>query len=137
MKSIFYIFIMVLCPLVTKAQWGLIGASGRTTNTVPSIGIGFFPSQASILARLEVNNFLCTTPSGSLNGLLFRTDGDQAVDNRWQLFTGTSSTAQTERFRIRTLANGFDTYLQELKLGARRRYVSSPLNSKCVLEVKD
>ncbi len=117
-NKILVLIFLGACGISSNAQWGLAGASGRTNATVPSIGIGLFPNQASILSRLHVNNFLCNTPTGSLNGFLFRTDGNQTVDNRWQLFTGTSSTAQTERFRIRTLANGFDTYLERTQVGS-------------------
>ncbi len=41
-----------------------------------------------------------------LNGnLLMYTDGDQSVVNQWQLFTGTTATAQTERFKLFVPAN--------------------------------
>ena len=52
------------------------------------------------------------------NNQLFRTDGNQSLENRWQLFTGTGSTTQTERFRIRTFANGFDTWLERTQAGS-------------------
>jgi len=109
------VFIMALL-FSAKSQWSLFGTSGKTNATVPSIGIGNFAVAPT--SRLHVNNFLCAQPIGSLNGFLFKTDGNETVDNRWQLFTGTSSTAQTERFRIRTLANGFDTYLERTQVGS-------------------
>jgi len=67
---------------------------------------------------LHVNNFFCNDPAGNFNGRLFRTDGDQAVANNWQLFTGSSATSQTERFRIRNFANSFDTWLERTQLGS-------------------
>ncbi len=115
-KLLFLISMIILTGISSSAQWGLVGVSGRTNATVPSIGIGTFTAAPS--SRLHVNNFLCNTPSGGLNGLLFRTDGDQLVDNRWQLFTGTSSTSLTERFRIRTFANSFDTWLERTQVGS-------------------
>jgi hypothetical protein len=42
-----------------------------------------------------------------------RINGPAASANRWQLLTG-----GTERFRVRTLANGFDTYLERTQVGS-------------------
>ena len=44
--------------------------------------------------------------STTATGDVFKSDGPAGSNNRWQLLTG-----GTERFRIRTFANGFDTWL--------------------------
>ena len=117
-----FLIIMVSCAISIhmQAQFQLQASNlGETTTTQQAISVGSVAANADIKARLHVNNFFCNTPaSPTFNGLLFRTDGDQAVNNRWQMFTGASSTAQTERFRIRTLANGFDTYLERTQVGS-------------------
>jgi len=51
--------------------------------------------------------------STSATGDLFRSNGPTNGDNRWQLFT-----SNTERFRVRTLAGGFDTYLERTQPGS-------------------
>ncbi len=119
-KKIILTVAVALFATEILAQWGLAGTSARTNATVPSVGVGTFTNLNLPLARLEVDNFLSASPTGTLNGFLFRTDGNQTVDNHWQLFTGTSSTAQTERFRIRTLAggNGYDTWLERTQAGS-------------------
>ncbi|MGZ3920247.1 MAG: hypothetical protein ACXVNM_08200 [Bacteroidia bacterium] len=60
-------------------------------------------------ARLHVNNFFTANPGGPLNGLLFRTEGSNAVNNNWQLFTGPTSATTVEKFRISSLAFSFFT----------------------------
>jgi hypothetical protein len=100
------IIVCLLClPIIANGQWGTIGTIGRTLPPFVGIGIGQFPTVPSLNARLHVNNFLLGAPNGPLNGFLFRTDGDQSVVNQWQLFTGTSATAQTLRFRLFVPAN--------------------------------
>jgi hypothetical protein len=116
------ILLTVACAmtLLSHAQFQFQGANlGETTSPIQSIGIGDFGGVGDFQARLHVNNFFCNTPaSGTFNGFLFRTDGDDDVDNRWQLFTGTSATSQTERFRIRTFSGGFDTWLERTQSGS-------------------
>ncbi len=51
--------------------------------------------------------------STTATGDVFKSDGPTASDNRWQLFT-----SGTERFRIRTFANGFDTWLERTQAGS-------------------
>ena len=60
-------------------------------------------------------------------GDVFKTDGPAASDNRWQLLT-----SGTERFRIRTLANGFDTYLTRTQAGseAEIRFLTAQLEMR-------
>jgi hypothetical protein len=116
-QSILFITLMSL-SVIADAQWGLAGVAGRTNSTVPKIGIGTFTLQSSILAKLHINSYLVAVDA-STNGLMFRTDGDQTIENSWHLYTGTSATAQTERFRLftqtgttpfvglRSVSNGF------------------------------
>jgi len=65
-----------------------------------AISIGNVTTPTQIQSRFHLNNFRCNQSTGVLNGLLFRSDGDQGVVNRWQLYTGPSADAQTERFRL-------------------------------------
>lgn len=119
MKNIILLCVLLSTLTTTHAQFQVIGTNGaETSSSIGRIGIGDYAALGDINARLHINNYLLFQPAGSLNGLLFRTDGDQSIDNRWQMFTGTSSTAQTERFRIRTLAGGFDTYLERTQSGS-------------------
>ena len=74
---------------------------GETTSNMRAISVGNVTNPNQILARFHLNNFRCNSPAlAPFNGSLFRTDGDQSVVNRWQLFTGTTADAQTERFRL-------------------------------------
>ncbi len=74
--------------------------------------------------QLAVGLHFCHDPTGGLNGMLFRTDGANNVDNYWQMFTGSSATSQTERFHIRTIPNGtlgsdgYHTYLETMNSGS-------------------
>ena len=114
------LIIVIFCSLSLRfvAQVQMQGTNlGETTTAIRALSIGSVSVDSDIDARLHINNFFCNTPGGGLNGFLFRSDGDQEVDNRWQLFTGSSSTSQTERFRIRTLAGGYNTYLERTEPG--------------------
>jgi hypothetical protein len=104
--------IIIVCllsvPIMANAQFNIIGTIGRTQNLAPNItgvGIGFFPTVPSLNARLHVNNFLLGAPAGLLNGFLFRTDGNSAVVNQWQLFTGATNLTTTEKFKLFVPAN--------------------------------
>lgn len=94
---------------------GFVSTYGRyselqTTNPLQeSVGIGDFGTTTGNLplARLHVASFrLGATSTNTVDpfseGILFRTDGDQSINNSWHLFTGTSASAQTERFRLYT-----------------------------------
>ncbi|GAB4203789.1 MAG: hypothetical protein Fur0023_11000 [Bacteroidia bacterium] len=101
----------------SKGQWNVIGNAGRTNNfpvNIAKIGIGFFPTAPSIQAKLHINQFLLA-PDPSTNGLLFRTDGNTAQDNMWQIFTGTSATSQTEKFRLFIPANSNNVTLNTVQ----------------------
>ncbi len=105
-------------PLISNGQFLLNPPFNnyiRTSNpaTVQKVGIGNFPNNASVQAKLHVNSFLLAA-NPATNGFMFRTDGDQSVVNQWQLFTGTSATAQTQRFRLFVPANSNNVFLQSL-----------------------
>ncbi|MBS1652900.1 MAG: tail fiber domain-containing protein [Bacteroidetes bacterium] len=82
---------------------------GNTTPNTIGMGVGTWPLSSTTNSRFHINNFLCNQPNGALNGLLFRTDGNIAVNNNWQLFTGINNTSLTEKFRISALAPGLFT----------------------------
>jgi hypothetical protein len=77
-----------------NAQFGITPGTvpllnyGRTTALIQGVGIGTFPAGVPTSSRFHVNNFYCNDPGGALNGLLFRTDGSNAVNNSWSIFTG-------------------------------------------------
>lgn len=71
------------------------------TGNVGFLGLG----TAAPVSLLHLNT--------SATGDVFRSDGPTASDNRWQLLTG-----GTERFRIRTFANGFDTWIERTQVGS-------------------
>ncbi len=91
---------------------------GETTSSMRAISVGAVANDGDIASRLHINNFVCSSPTGGLNGLLLRTDGDEDVDNYWQMFTGSDATTQTERFRIRTHDGGYDTWLERTQSGS-------------------
>jgi hypothetical protein len=119
-QTLFYLIIFAISGHQTAAQWNTFNANfGRTNLGIQSIAVGTFANTSDFQARLHVNNFYCNQPASvSLNGRLFRTDGDQSVVNSWQLFTGSSALNQTERFRIAVQPNGFDTYLTRNQVGS-------------------
>ena len=73
---------------------------GRTDPTIQGIGIGLFPFGTATNSRFHINNFLCNQPTGTLNGFLFRTDGDNNTINQWQLFTGPTNATTSEKFKL-------------------------------------
>ena len=117
------LFLMATCAIsihmYTQVQ---IDATnyGETTTPISAFGIGNFGGASDFAARLHINNFFCNSPSGGLNGLLFRTDGDRTVDNRWSIFSGTSASSQTERFRITTLGSSpyWDVDIDNIQSGS-------------------
>lgn len=103
------IILTVACflSLASSAQFTPygVGTLGRTITTVQAVGIGNFPTVADLRARLHVSNFYCSLPgSATLNGRLFRTDGNSAVNNTWDLWTGANATSLTQKFRITQLS---------------------------------
>ena len=88
---------------------------GRTNANIATIGIGNFTVVPS--ARLHVNNFYCSQPNGTLNGFLFRTDGNNNVENKWQIFTGTNAGNATEKFKLYVPSGTSHTVLQTSQNG--------------------
>jgi len=48
-------------------------------------------------------------------GLTFRTDGFSTTDHRWTMWTGSTASSVTERFRITTLAGGSDVNIDNIE----------------------
>jgi prefoldin subunit 5 len=118
LKQKIIIACLLSMPIISNAQFNLgITPALRTTAGNTSVGIGNFPTTPSVQSRLHVNNFLLGAPAGALNGFLFRTDGDQSVVNQWQLFTGTSATTQTQRFRLFVPATSNNVFLEQSQIG--------------------
>lgn len=105
----------------SKGQWGMVPGAGRTIPIVQKIGVGFFPTNPSIQSKLHVNQFLLAS-NPATDGFLFRTDGNSAQNTMWQLYTGTSATAQTEKFRIMIPANSNDVLIRATQAGATMQF---------------
>lgn len=94
--------IIIVCllsiPVIANAQFGIIpgGVVGRTNAAIQKIGVGNFPNNASVQAKLHVSQFLLAN-NPATNGLLFRTDGNSNVVNKWQMFTGTTVANATQK----------------------------------------
>jgi hypothetical protein len=65
----------------------------RLTNN-GRLGVGI-NTTATLNSTLTLNDF-----GPGTNGLLFRTEGNQLYQNMWQMYTGTTQTSQSEKFRI-------------------------------------
>ena len=85
---------------------------GNTTPNTIGIGIGTWPFLGTTNARFHINNFKCNQQNGTLNGLLFRSDGNSAVDNNWQLYTGVTDATTSEKFKLFIPANSSSVTLQ-------------------------
>lgn len=70
---------------------------GNTNNNIIGVGIGNWPPFGTTNSRFHINNFFCNQPNGPLNGLLFRSDGNQNIINKWQMFSGTAANNTTEK----------------------------------------
>ena len=78
------------------------GATGLSTIAAnQKVGIGAFPTIASVQAKLHVNYFLLGFNPATDN-FMFRTDGLDNVMQRWQMFTGPNLANTTEKFAIFT-----------------------------------
>lgn len=100
-------------PMISNAQFAVIpGGDGRTNPAIKSIGVGTFTVVNRPQANLHVNQLLMPNSPFFTPGHIFRTDGDSTLNNMWQLFTGASATAQTERFRLFVPANDSTVTLQ-------------------------
>ena len=114
---------LVSLPMISNAQFNIwafpINTCGRTNPTMQKIGIGNFPTNASVQAKLQVNQFLLA-PNLATNGFLFRTDGSNTVANSWQLFTGATTGSVTEKFRLFVPANSNDVRMFGFQNGAMK-----------------
>jgi hypothetical protein len=84
---------------------GNLSDNGYSYDKVRSIGIGAFANAAPLTtrARLHLRNDLMYDPTHPLfNGKLFRMDGNSSVDNTWEMWTGSGTTASgySEIFRL-------------------------------------
>ncbi|MCC7331634.1 MAG: tail fiber domain-containing protein, partial [Flavobacteriales bacterium] len=79
--------------------------------TMQKVGVGNFPNNASVQAKLHINQFLLVN-NPATNGLMFRTDGINNTDNIWSIYTGTNNNTLTEKFRLYVAANSTNTVLQ-------------------------
>jgi len=135
MKKIVKSIILLMAILLSKDiqsqfTFGPGNLYGITTTAIQKIGIGNFPANGDVSAKLHLNHFRLNA-NAVTNGFLFRTDGDQAVVNRWQMFTGTSSTIQTERYRLWTdaLATPWVNQTADNALGLRLLTPNSTTNN--------
>lgn len=105
-------------PMISNAQFIPLPGAGRTLPAIQKIGIGFFPTNASVQAKLHINQFLLAN-NPATNGLLFRTDGSNTVANTWSMFTGATANSVTEKFRMYVPANSSNVVLQAQQPNSR------------------
>ena len=111
-NSDFIIAILIISNKVcSQFGFGPGGNYGRTLLPIQKIGIGFFPTNGSVQAKLHINPFLLANDPAT-TGLLFRTDGNSTTNNMWQIFTGPNNNALTEKFRLLIPANTNDPILR-------------------------
>ena len=89
--------------------------------TIQKIGIGNFPTNASVQAKLHVSQFRLAADTLT-TGLLFRTDGGNAQDNIWSIFTGPSNLTLTEKLRLYVPANSTNVVLQAQQGNSRMMF---------------
>lgn len=108
-------------PMISNAQFTVPPPFnfGITTLPMQKIGIGNFPTNASVQAKLHISEFLLANDAAT-NGFMFRTDGSNNVANSWQLFTGATTGSVTEKFRLFIPANSNDATLQTTQNGVIR-----------------
>ncbi len=125
--QIFGVLILLSLSTLSQTSWNLTGNAPTGTQffgTTDATNIRFRTANVQRMVLLGTGNagFLglgIAAPTSFLHlnttatGDLFRTDGPTANANRWQLFT-----SGTERFRIRTFANSFDTWLERTQVGS-------------------
>ncbi len=140
MKKYFTLIATIITLAVVKpvnAQWGAQGnpfdrhgsAAVPTflgLNTWRSWGFGNFTGGNVPLARVHINEFLCLPTNNFANGTLFRTDGANSTINQWQMFTGATNGATTQKFRVFTtlnsnIANGTLMNTENITLEASQR----------------
>ena len=137
-KLLFYsLLVITVLPQISKAQFNTFsaGAFGQTTGAIRGIGIGNFSGggASSTNARFHVNNFYCNQPNGTLNGFLFRTDGNNNVENKWQIFTGTNAGNATEKFKLYVPSGTSHTVLQTSQNGGNLMFNTVGAITKMVI----
>jgi hypothetical protein len=106
MKKNELLFISLLLCTVINAQIATVTFGGLqhaaiTPVNITSMGVGVFNTANPTAARLHVSNFLLNVPNNvTYNGKLFRTDGNNTFDNMWQIYTGGTQAAVSEKFRL-------------------------------------
>lgn len=107
--------------MIGNAQFNFTGfpinTYARTTVPMQKVAIGNFPNNASVQAKLHVNQFLLAN-NPVTDGLMFRTDGSNAVTNQWQLFTGANANSTTQKFRLFVPANSVNATLETTQPGS-------------------
>ncbi|MCX7728187.1 MAG: tail fiber domain-containing protein [Bacteroidia bacterium] len=106
---------LIVCSVEkSTGQFQNLITYGRTNPPIQKIGIGNFPTNANVAAKLHINQFLLA-PNPPTDGFLFRTDGNISQNTLWQMFTGTSATSQTEKFRIMVPANSGNVLIRAVQ----------------------
>jgi hypothetical protein len=103
-KLLTFAILLLLSELEAQftPNFPLFPNAGNTNANIDRVGIGNWGFFAQPQSRFHINNFLCFQPAGALNGFLFRTDGNQNVINRWQMFTGPNAATLSEKGTIYT-----------------------------------
>ncbi|MCE3294967.1 MAG: hypothetical protein K0R65_681 [Crocinitomicaceae bacterium] len=136
-KKILSLGLLTVMNFNLNAQFTLNGTNyGETVATMRGIGIGNFSSNGATAtnARFHINNFYCNQPNGPLNGLLFRSDGNNSVANTWDMFTGSNANNVTAKFRISVLSTAGN---EEVRLGTvhnkNMHFMTANLNRVTIL----
>ncbi|HXB40830.1 MAG TPA: tail fiber domain-containing protein [Bacteroidia bacterium] len=89
------------------------------------IGIG---NSAAFTAasQVHINTIGANAVNAATLGNVFRSDGPVALDNKWQLFTGTAPTTVNEIFNVIVPATGNHTNLQTMQNGVIRLIADAP-----------
>ncbi|MGV3630859.1 MAG: hypothetical protein ACO1O6_06625 [Bacteroidota bacterium] len=135
MKKKFLLSLLTLSCFNLQAQFILNGLNyGNTMTGMRGIGIGDFLINATVPAsRFHINNFYCNQPNGILNGLLFRTDGRNNVENQWQLFTGPTDNNITEKFKLFVPASSTNVFLQASQNGGNMLFNTGGAISRMII----
>ncbi len=132
MKKLFLSIVLIMFSFISFGQWNQqFGWPNqfnaiKTNGTVNSVGVGDFNSPINIRARLHVNsNLMPAEWDGGFwwwhiylnlhysKGNLFRTDGSDAVENNWTMWTGpTGSTTEKAKLFVDTDEGADDFSIQ-------------------------
>lgn len=100
-----YIIVCFLnISVLSNAQFVNLPGFGRTLPAIQKIAIGSILTNANVLAKLHVNEFVLATDLAT-SGELFRTDGTHANIIAWRMFAGTAGSL-TEKFSVRNFPVG-------------------------------